>query len=474
MFYTKKTLLFVRIQYMVFSSLPFLFFLFPIFLIGIYFSSFFNGTKFRNSFIIFLSLIFYLWEESTDSLFLIAICLINWFGALGLSNQKHRKKIFIGLILLNLSFLFAFKYSLWCLSFFTDYFLHKNIMLLGISFFIFHAISYITDVYTKKIVPCKSLADFQTYFYMFPHLVAGPIVRFAQIQDDLTCNKINKELFSFGMYRFLLGLNKKILIANSVSLMADYSFTASNPEILSFSEAWLGIIAYALQIYFDFSAYSDMAIGLAAMAGFHFEENFNRPYISTSIREFWKRWHISLSTWLRDYIYIPCGGSRQGSNKTYRNLLLVFLLCGIWHGANFTFIIWGLWHGLFICLERMGLSNILEKLPKILRHCYLLLVVLLGWVFFRAENLSYALNYLTALFNFSSLGIELSKQAFPLFFMAVGITVCFLPQKFIVMPTVHTITAFKSSHLFFQFILSCASVCLLLSSGRNPFIYFNF
>lgn len=459
---------------MVFSSLPFLFFLFPIFLIGIFFSSFFKNTFFRNCFLIALSLIFYLWEESTDTLILIGICLINWFGALHLSHPVHGKKIFIFLILINLSILFVFKYSLWCLSFFTDRFTDKNIMLLGISFFIFHAISYLADVYTKKITPCKSLTNFQTYFYMFPHLVAGPIVRFAQIQSDLTHSNISKDLFSFGLYRFLTGLNKKILIANSVSLMADYCFTPSAPNVLSFAEAWLGIIAYALQIYFDFSAYSDMAIGLAAMAGFHFEENFNRPYISTSIREFWKRWHISLSSWLRDYIYINCGGNRQGKAKTYRNLLIVFLLCGIWHGANFTFIVWGLWHGLFICLERMGLDRILEKLPKLFRHCYLLLVILLGWVFFKSENLNYALEYIAALFRFSSFETELSAQAFSLFFMLVGIIVCFLPQKYIVMPTVHSVTAFKSSHLFFQFALSCASVCLLLASRRNPFIYFNF
>lgn len=459
---------------MVFSSLPFLFLIFPVFLLGLLACTFCNSPKPRNIFIIVISLFFYLWEESTDILILIAICLINYYGTIFLTKCKYSKKIFAGLIFVNLSVLFAFKYSLWCLSFFTDSFLHKNIMLLGISFFVFHAVSYVTDVYTKKIAPCKSLTQFQTYFYMFPHLVAGPIVRFAQIKDDISSLNMSRELFSFGVYRFLLGLNKKLILANSISVIADYTFTANNPAVFSFVDAWLGIIAYALQIYFDFSAYSDMAIGLAAMAGFRFEENFNRPYISTSVREFWRRWHISLSTWLRDYIYINCGGSRHGNAKTYRNLLIVFLLCGIWHGANFTFIVWGLWHGLFICLERIGLNNTLEKLPKIIRHTYLLLIVLIGWVFFRAENITYAFNYLSALFTFDNFSTDLSAQHFSLFFMLGGIIICFLPQRFVIVPTIHTAAAFKSYHLLFQFILSCFAVCLLLTSSRNPFIYFNF
>lgn len=296
---------------MVFSSLPFLFFIFPIFILAIFCSSFFGSAKLRNIFIIILSLLFYVWEESTDVFILIAICLINYYGALYLTNEKYGKKIFIALIAINLLVLFTFKYSLWCLSFFTDRFIDKNIMLLGISFFIFHAISYVSDVYTKKIEASKSLLKFSTYFYMFPHLVAGPIVRYAHVKDDIYNFHCSKELFSFGMYRFLLGLNKKIIIANSVAVLADCTFSAPNLDYYPFIDVWIGLIAYALQIYFDFSAYSDMAIGLAAMAGFHFEENFNRPYISKSIREFWRRWHISLSTWLRDYLYIPLGGSRN-------------------------------------------------------------------------------------------------------------------------------------------------------------------
>ncbi len=459
---------------MVFSSLPFLFLVFPLFILALVCSSFFKNAGLRNIFLILLSLFFYIWEESTNVFILIAICLINFYGALYLNNEKYGKKIFIVLIAVNLLVLFTFKYSLWCFSFFTDRFMGKNIMLLGISFFIFHAISYIADVYTKKIEVCKSLTNFSTYFYMFPHLVAGPIVRYAQIKDDVYAWHLSKELFSFGMYRFLLGLNKKIIIANSVSILADYTFSASSPTVFSFLEAWIGIIAYALQIYFDFSAYSDMAIGLAAMAGFRFEENFNRPYISKSIREFWRRWHISLSTWLRDYLYIPLGGSRKSIRITYRNLFLVFLLCGIWHGANFTFIIWGIWHGIFICLERAWLEKKLIALPSFIQHAYLLVVILLGWVFFRAENLPYALEYLSVLFNFSSFEFSFANTAFSLFMLLIGIIICVLPQNFIIVPTSHTPANFKLYQLIFQFILSCFAVLLLLSSSRNPFIYFNF
>lgn len=461
---------------MVFSSLPFLFFIFPIFILAIFCSSFLGSVKLRNILIIILSLLFYVWEESTDVFILIAICLINYYGALYLTNEKYGKKIFVALIAVNLLVLFTFKYSLWCLSLFTDKFIDKNIMLLGISFFIFHAISYVTDVYTKKIETSKSLLNFSTYFYMFPHLVAGPIVRYAQIKDDIDTYHVSKELFSFGMYRFLLGLNKKIIIANSVSVLADYAFTAASPANLTLIEAWIGLIAYALQIYFDFSAYSDMAIGLAAMAGFRFEENFNRPYISKSIREFWRRWHISLSTWLRDYLYIPLGGSKTIYIYIYRNLLIVFLLCGIWHGADFTFIVWGLWHGFFICLERAWLSKKLEKLPSFLQHTYLIAVVLLGWVFFKADTLSCSLTYLSVLFTYTSPSSALifTEAAFSLFMLFIGIVICFLPQKFIIVPTSHNPTDFKLYHLVFQFILNCFAILLLLSSSRNPFIYFNF
>jgi len=226
-------------------------------------------------------------------------------------------------------------------------------MPLGISFFTFHAISYLVDIHRKDIKPARSVADFFAYFCMFPHLVADPIVRYAQIREQISGRRPDRELFNFGVYRFLLGLNKKVIIANSVSVIADTAFTNNMlGSGLGMMDAWVGIAAYTIQIYFDFSAYSDMAIGLAAMPGFRFEENFRRPYSSASIKEFWRRWHISLSSWFRDYLYIPLGGNRKGNLVSFCNLIIVFFLCGLWHGANLTFIIWGLWHGGFLVIER--------------------------------------------------------------------------------------------------------------------------
>ena len=256
--------------------------------------------------------------------------------------------------MLNIFLLFCCKYVCWVISLILPFLELKQPKLpLGISFFTFHAISYLIDIRRGVIQPAKNAVDFLTYFCMFPHLVAGPIVRYAQVQHELTRRGPDASLFSYGVFRFLMGLNKKVLIANSVAGIADAAFVLSSQGNLHFLDAWLGIAAYTVQIYFDFSGYSDMAIGLAAMAGFHFEENFNRPYSSSSIREFWRRWHISLSSWLRDYLYIPLGGSRGSVLSTYRNQLVVFFICGLWHGADMTFIVWGLWHGIFLIVERM-------------------------------------------------------------------------------------------------------------------------
>lgn len=347
-------------------------------------------------------------------------------------------------------------------------------MPLGISFFTFHAIRYLIDVYRRHIPPAKNALDFLTYFCMFPHLVAGPIVRYAQVKDDLGARGPDKELFAFGMYRFLVGLNKKVIIANSVAVMADSAFSMSTVGTLHFFDAWLGITAYAVQIYFDFSGYSDMAIGLAAMAGFRFEENFLRPYSSASIREFWRRWHISLSSWLRDYLYIPLGGSRHGEFATYRNLLLVFFLCGLWHGADVTFILWGLWHGVFLVLERLPVGRMLERLPGILCRGYTLLVVLVGWVFFRAENIGAAGTYLSDMFTVSFAPVALSYHATACVALVAGTVLCLLPDRFFPAPTSRMAGSFPASAYWLQALLAVLSVALLLIGARNPFIYFDF
>jgi alginate O-acetyltransferase complex protein AlgI len=259
----------------------------------------------------------------------------------------------------------------------------------------------VIDVYNRKVTGSKNLMTIALYLSFFPLAIAGPIVRYSEMAARLVKRGVTAEMFLTGMKRFILGLGKKCLIANTMASVADRVFAVS-PDQISGEVAWLGILCYTLQIYFDFSGYSDMAIGLGKMFGFDFLENFHYPYISQSLREFWRRWHISLSTWFRDYLYIPLGGNRAGSGKVYLNLIIVFFFCGLWHGAEWTFVIWGLWHGFFIVLERLGCQRLLEASWKPVRHLYVLLVVIFGWVFFRSGTLSEALAFFQALFGFSS------------------------------------------------------------------------
>jgi alginate O-acetyltransferase complex protein AlgI len=267
---------------------------------------------------------------------------------------------------------------------------------IGISFFTFHALSYVIDVYRADARGQKSFIRVALYVTLFPQLIAGPILRFHQVADQFVRRQVNLPLFAAGIRRFLVGFGKKVLIANTLAVPADAIFGV-DPGTLSSGAAWLGVICYTLQIYFDFSGYSDMAIGLGKMFGFRFPENFDYPYISRSIKEFWRRWHISLSTWFRDYLYIPLGGNRVSPLRNYLNLVIVFFLCGLWHGASWTFVIWGLYHGVFLIIERPVVSRWFERQPRFLSHVYALSVVIIGWVFFRAETLSSALGYLQAL-----------------------------------------------------------------------------
>lgn len=316
---------------MVFASLSFIFILLPLFLVVDFSARLAKSAVLRNSGLLFISLLFYTWGEAANVFLLFGLGIVNYAAGNYLPKSKNPRRCIAIFVAVNLAVLIGFKYACWLLAFVIPALVGKKASLpLGISFFTFHAISYLIDVHRRHIAPAKTALDFLTYFCMFPHLVAGPIVRYAQVRDDLAGRGPNRDLFSFGLYRFLVGLNKKVIIANSVAVMADSAFLMSAGGHLHFFDAWLGIMAYAVQIYFDFSGYSDMAIGLAAMAGFHFDENFRRPYSSASIREFWRRWHISLSSWLRDYLYIPLGGNKGSRQATYRNLLIVFALCGLW------------------------------------------------------------------------------------------------------------------------------------------------
>ncbi|NQT26695.1 MBOAT family protein [candidate division KSB1 bacterium] len=393
---------------MVFSSAIFVFLFLPVVLIIYYIFP----HKFKNIIILFASLIFYSWGEKLIVLVMISSTIIDYSCGILISNGKRR----LGLILsiaANLSFLGFFKYfnftfeNLHALIQFIGldnslfYNIPKIALPIGISFYTFQSMSYTIDVYNGNVSANKNFIEFATFVTMFPQLVAGPIVRYIDIHKQLKHKNLSIQHFSQGIERFIIGLIKKMLIANTCAYIADDVFTASIGEISSMW-AWIGIIAYSFQIYFDFSGYSDMAIGLGKMFGFDFLENFNYPYISKSIREFWRRWHISLSLWFRDYLYIPLGGSRVKQSRVYTNLIIVFFITGLWHGASWNFVVWGLFHGLFIVLERIGFDKILKRLWIPLQHIYTLLIVVVAWGFFRADSLAHSLSYIKKLFSFSN------------------------------------------------------------------------
>jgi alginate O-acetyltransferase complex protein AlgI len=401
---------------MVFSSIVFLFYFLPLFLAVFLLSGF---SKYA---LMFFSLVFYAWGEPVFlPLILIMIALNFWLGrAIERGHDDGRSRLWVTVgIVVNLLPLAVFKYGMFLLhilsavlghamaKFFgasVDQFVVSNIPLplpLGISFYTFHSLSYLIDVYRKDVRAERSIRDLAVYISMFPQLIAGPIIRYKTIAGELHKPVISAERFATGIRYFVIGLSQKVLIANTVAASADPIF-ALPPDQLSTPLAWLGIVCYTLQIYFDFGGYSNMAIGLGLMIGFTFPVNFNYPYISSSVTEFWRRWHISLSSWFRDYLYIPLGGNRVSPWRTYFNLWVVFLLCGLWHGAALNFVIWGAAHGCFLVLERAGFSRVLERIHPVFRHGYVLLAVMMTWVLFRADTLGAARYYFGALIGFGS------------------------------------------------------------------------
>jgi alginate O-acetyltransferase complex protein AlgI len=402
---------------MVFSSIIFLFLFLPATLL----LNLVAGPRLRNTVLLVLSLVFYAWGEGIYVLMMLGSITLNYlFGLLiGWARTAEGRKALLALaVVLNLLPLFYFKYTVFVLENAARFLalLHVDHALnldpihlpIGISFFTFQALSYIVDVYRKTVTPQKNILDMGLFIALFPQLIAGPIVRYHDIARELKKRSVSVENFAAGAERFVHGLGKKVLLANPMGAMADQIFSLQIGE-LSSPAAWLGVICYSLQIYFDFSGYSDMAIGLGRMFGFHFLENFNYPYISRSIREFWRRWHISLSNWFRDYLYIPLGGNRKGPFRTGLNLVLVFFLCGFWHGASWNFILWGLCHGVFLVMERGRAGRWLSNRPALVQHLYTLLVVGNAWVFFRAETLEYALRYLGVMY-----GIDAAPAMYPL------------------------------------------------------------
>jgi alginate O-acetyltransferase complex protein AlgI len=391
---------------MVFSSPSFLFLFLP-FVIFFYFSI---SNYFRNFFLLLVSLLFYVFGEYQYVWVMLTYIIINYFFALYIGNATSeiiKKRGMIFAVSCNLILLAVFKYANFLVNNFNvileslhikPIYLHPVHLPLGVSFITFHSISYLIDIYRKNVKPQKNPLTFGLYIALFPQLIAGPIIRYKDIAEQLTKRVIAKEDFIYGIRRFIIGLGKKTLIANPLGGVADHIF-AIPPQYLHSPVAWLGVISYTLQIYFDFSGYSDMAIGLSRMFGFRILENFNYPYISKSIREYWRRWHISLSNWFRDYLYIPLGGNKCSVPRSYINLVVVFFLCGLWHGASWTYVIWGLYHGVFLMLERSPFGAWLEKRNNIWQHTYMLFVVVCGFVIFRSNSLSDAFSYWGAMFG---------------------------------------------------------------------------
>jgi len=388
---------------MLFSSLTFLFVFLPVVLLV----NFFINPKFRNIWLLLSSLFFYIWGEQEYSYVILLSIVFNYFVALAMDWKKistHRKKILWLGIAGNLLLLGFYKYFNFILAninkaseVFDVSFQNDPVHLpIGISFFTFQAISYIADVYTKKSKAVRNPLDLGLYITLFPQLIAGPIVQFNDIKEALKSRIITLKAYVYGIDRFLIGLAKKVIIANGVSVFVDDIFSLTGGDLTA-PLAWLGVIAYSIQIYFDFSGYSDMAIGIGRMLGFKFVENFNFPYISKNIGEFWRRWNISLGSWFREYVYIPLGGSRVKDYQVYFNLGVVFLLTGIWHGASWNFVIWGIFNGAAVMIERLFLGKLLKKHWVGFSHVYALLVILFNWVFFRADSLRHALSYIKAM-----------------------------------------------------------------------------
>lgn len=475
---------------MVFSSVIFLFLFLPLTLCIHYILPF----KFKNLFLFTVSVLFYAWGEGALTLLILLSIGINYLAGLGISFFQNQKPVWAALLLafaitLNLSVLIYFKYfhfiieNIQRLGLFTNQLNPYMHLPIGISFYTFHIISYLMDVYRRDTAPQKNPLDLGLYIFLFPQLVAGPIIRYKDISSKIASRIILGEAFWYGVKRFIRGLAKKIILANTLAITADAVFNLKLQQPASM--IWLGAICYTLQIYFDFSGYSDMALGLGKMMGFQFPENFNYPYCARSLQDFWQRWHISLSTWFRDYLYIPLGGNKKGALITYRNLCIVFFITGLWHGSSWNFIAWGMFHGLFLILERIGLKTLLQSCHSVFQHLYTLLIVVIAWVFFRAENLTQALHILKQMFvpqqseNYAA--IE-QINAYSLFVFVLALIASFKARHYIANRYYNVYTKLQMPFQYliqsFQFILYMGLFvyCLAeLSIGNyNPFIYFRF
>ena len=521
---------------MVFSSIIFIFFFLPIVLCGYYLLSLpamagFASRFWRqmsNLFLLLASLVFYFWGENFLVWIIITTTFIDYMCGLLISGGLYHRKIQklevgaptcacgttgagrtclqkLGLLISicsNLGFICVFKYFNFGVDSYNNLVTELGLsafrwndavritLPLGISFYTFQSMSYTIDVYRGHVSATRNLINYACYVTMFPQLVAGPIIRYKDVAKQLVHRATTRSLFVSGVNRFILGLGKKVIIANTVAVPAEKIFALAANDLTT-SVAWLGVVCYTLQIYFDFSGYSDMAIGLGRMFGFEFLENFNYPYISKSMREFWRRWHISLSTWFRDYLYIPLGGSRCPAARTYFNLIVVFFLCGLWHGAYWTFVVWGLYHGLFLILERLWLGKFLAKRHAVISQTYTLLAIMCGWVIFASDTLSHAVSFFASMSGFAR-GSDTANSVS--WYLTLDVRIALIIGIIFSMPVLPALDEYwkrfmasrkgiLKAALEMQFSFVCViglslvliiSLMLLSAGTHNPFIYFRF
>jgi alginate O-acetyltransferase complex protein AlgI len=465
---------------MVFSSLTFMYAFLPIVLI----TYFLSPKKLKNIIILISGLIFYAWGEPKYIMIMITSAFVDYFAGLIISksdDNKVRKSALLVSMVIDLGFLFIFKYSGFAVSIVNGVFKSEipvpNLLLpIGISFYTFQSMSYTIDIYFKQVKVQRNFLNYLCYVSLFPQLVAGPIVRYEDVQNEIDERKININLVGEGVNYFVRGLAKKVLLANNIGSLWSSIKVVDVSEITVLT-AWLGILSFTFQIYFDFSGYSDMAIGLGKMLGFNFPQNFNLPYLSKSISEFWRRWHMTLGAWFRSYVYIPLGGNREGKYKTIRNLIIVWFLTGLWHGASWNFIFWGMFYGFFIIIERLFLSRILEKIPSIFRMIYTFLLVVIGWVFFDLNTMSDSFKYLKAMFANSNGLFDLDSVYYFKSYIVVFI-VCIIVSTNVLSKFLGNSNIIKKYYKYsvpiYESVLLILSTAYLVDSTYNPFLYFRF
>jgi alginate O-acetyltransferase complex protein AlgI len=469
---------------MAFSSNFFIFGFLPA-VLAVYFLA---PHRYRNGVLLFASLLFYAFDAGWLAWILIVSIFLNYAAAkyLAAPGGVARRSMFVAAVIANLGLLLHYKYSGLLWDSFAPLFAWVGISVgrapqielpIGISFFTFQALSYIADVYARRTEPARTVLDFGAYHSLFPQLIAGPIVRYVEIKDDLYARRGSVAGAADGLFRFCIGLGKKLILADPLGGVADQIFKLPQNELTA-AIAWVGLVCYTLQIYYDFSGYSDMAIGLGKALGFDFPENFNQPYRARNITEFWRRWHMTLSRWFRDYVYIPLGGNRRGPWRTYRNLVVVFFLCGLWHGAAYTFVIWGLYHGALLVIERLYSARFGAMPYGPLAWPVTFFLIAIGWVFFRSPDLAYAVHYLAVLFHlqeggvvYYGLGSFLTVRT--LTFMLCGLYFALYPFESYSLRIGDSVPEFsvKAAAALLIFVYSVAR---LSANGFNPFIYFRF